>query len=126
MRALSIRRDRTPAVLRKLARAEPDARIGRRMLAIASALEGMSRDAAAKSAGMDRRTLRDWVIRYNEHGVDGISDRWGDGRPPKLMCEERTELLSGPIPRPAGQCAPRPGKNRRMRLSLARCRRARP
>ena len=109
MRALSIRRDRTPAVLRKLARAEPDARIGRRMLAIASAREGMSRDAAAKSAGMDRQTLRDWVIRYNEHGLDGLSDRWGDGRPPKLTCEERAELLrivlAGPDPETSGLSA---------------------
>ncbi len=109
MRALSIRRDRTAAVLRKLARAEPDARIGRRMLAIASALEGMSRDAAAKCAGMDRQTLRDWVIRYNAHGLDGLSDRWGDGRPPKLTCEERAELLrivlAGPDPETSGLSA---------------------
>jgi transposase len=109
MRALSIRRDRTPAVLRRLAKAEPDARIGRRMLAIASALEGMSRDAAGKSAGMDRQTLRDWVIRYNEHGLDGLSDRWGDGRPPKLTCAERAELLrivlAGPDPETSGLSA---------------------
>jgi transposase len=36
---------------------------------------------AAKLAGMDRQTLRDWVVRYNEHGVDGLSDQWGTGRP---------------------------------------------
>ena len=109
MRALSIRRDRTPSVLRKLAKSEPDARIGRRILAIANALEGMSRDAAAASAGMDRQTLRDWVIRYNEHGLDGLSDRWGDGRPPKLDREEKAELLgivlAGPDPETSGLSA---------------------
>ena len=36
------------------------------------------------AAGMDRQTLRDWVVRYNEHGIDGLADRWGDGRPPTL------------------------------------------
>jgi transposase len=41
-------------------------------LAIANALGGMSRAEAAASAGMDRQTLRDWVIRYNEHGVAGL------------------------------------------------------
>ena len=61
MIALSIRRDRTPIVLRKLAKAEADARVARRMLAIANALDGMSREEAARSAGMDRQTLRDWV-----------------------------------------------------------------
>ena len=49
-------------MLRKLARCEPDARIARRMLAIANALSGMSREAAAVSASMDRQTLRDWVM----------------------------------------------------------------
>jgi putative transposase len=93
MVALSIRRDRTSAVLRKLAKAEPDARVARRMLAIANALCGMSRAEAAVSVGMDRQALRDWVIRYNEHGLDGLCDRWGDGRPPKLDAGERAELL---------------------------------
>ena len=49
---LEIRRDRTPAVLRKEAKAETDARIARRILAIANALDGMSREQAARAAGM--------------------------------------------------------------------------
>ena len=28
---------------------------------------------------MDRQTLRNWVIRYNEDGIDGLLDRWGSG-----------------------------------------------
>ena len=60
MTALSIRADRTPAMLRKLAKAETNARVARRLLAIASALSGMSRKEAAEAAGMDRQTLRDW------------------------------------------------------------------
>ena len=60
---LNIRRDRTPTVLRKLAKDEADSRISRRLLAIANALSGMSRAEAATSAGMDRQTLRDWVLR---------------------------------------------------------------
>jgi putative transposase len=109
MAALWIRRDRTPAVLRKVARCESNARVARRMLAIANALSGISRAAAAMSAGMDRQTLRDWVIRYNEHGLDGLCDRWGDGRPPKLDAEERAELLrvvlAGPDPEASGLSA---------------------
>jgi hypothetical protein len=38
MTALTIRRDRTPAVLRKLAKAETDARVARCLLTIANAL----------------------------------------------------------------------------------------
>ena len=109
MSALTIRRDRTPVVLRKQARGESDRRVARRILAIASALDGMSREDAARSAGMDRQTLRDWVIRYNEHSLDGLVDRPRDGRPPKLDAEEKAELLrmvlAGPDPETSGLSA---------------------
>ena len=109
MSALTIRRDRTPVVLRKQARVESDRRVARRILAIASALDGMSREDAARSAGMDRQTLRDWVIRYNEHSLDGLVDRPRDGRPPKLDVEEKAELyrivLAGPDPETSGLSA---------------------
>src|SRR5919201_1779423 len=94
MAALEIRKDRSPTVLRKLAKAESDVRVTRRLLAIANALDGMSREAAARSAGMDRQTLRDWVIRYNEHGIDGLLDRWRGGRPPRLTPDELAELYA--------------------------------
>ena len=109
MEKLKIRKDRTPAVLRKLAKAEPDARVARRLLAIANALSGMSRAEAARGAGMDRQTLRDWVIRYNEHGVVGLCDNWQGGRPPILTLDEQAELLAvvmaGPDPQKDGFCA---------------------
>ena len=56
----------------------------RAILAIANAMSGMNRAEAASSAGMDRQTLRDWVIRYNAHGVAGLADRWNGDRPPVL------------------------------------------
>ena len=109
MSALEIRKDRTPAVLRKLAKGETDGRVARRILAIANALDGMSRKAAAEAAGMDRQTLRDWVLRYNEHGIGGLTDRWGDGRPPTFDAQEQTELvrivLAGPDPETSGLSA---------------------
>ena len=106
MTALGIRRDRTPTALRKLAKAEANPRVARRLLAIANALSGMSRKEAAEAAGMDRQTLRDWVIRYNGHGLDGLYDCWGDGRPPRLEPQEQAELirivLAGPNPEADG------------------------
>lgn len=62
MPGLAIRADRSPEELRVLAKGERDARVARRLLAIANALSGMSRAAAAQSAGMDRQTLRDWAL----------------------------------------------------------------
>ena len=93
MPALYIRKDRSAVVLRKLAKAEPNVRVARRILALANALDDMSRKQAAEAAGMDRQTLRDWVIRYNEHGLEGLADRWGDGRPPTFAPHEQAELV---------------------------------
>ena len=55
MKKLKIRKDRTPAMLRKLAKAESDARVTRRLLAIANALCGMSRAEAARAPAWTAR-----------------------------------------------------------------------
>ena len=52
--ALAIRDDLTPEALRRRARHEPNRRAALRMLAIAHALDGMSRAEAARLAGMER------------------------------------------------------------------------
>ena len=82
--AITIRDDISSAELRHAARRETDRRVVCRLLAIANAPDGMSRERAAEQAGMDRRALRDWVIRYNADGIDGLHDRPRSGRPPFL------------------------------------------
>ena len=63
---LAIREDvATAAELRRLAKKEPRRRTAQRMLAIANALEGMSRAQAARAAGIERQSLRDAVVRFN-------------------------------------------------------------
>ena len=64
----------------------------RRLLALALVLEGASRTEAARAGGMDRQTLRDWVIRYNEAGVAGLVDRPRSGRPPRLNDAQMAQL----------------------------------
>lgn len=79
-----------------------DARASRRMLALALVLEGTSREEAARHAGMDRQTLRDWVHRYNAQGLAGLHDRSHAGPKPRLALEQMTELAAiveqGPEP----------------------------
>ena len=41
---------------------------------------------------MDRQTLRDWVHRYNEQGLAGLSDRRPPGRKPDLSPEQQAEV----------------------------------
>ena len=65
-------------------------------------MEGCSRAEAAERNGMDRQTLRDWVHRYNEAGVDGLASRTGPGPTPRLnpaqMQQLRELVLAGPDP----------------------------
>jgi transposase len=87
-----IRAEFSPAELRHRARVASDPDQARRLLAIASILDGASRTDAAKSAGMQRQTLRDWVHRFNAEGVDGLKDRQRTGRKPLLGEEQRAKL----------------------------------
>ena len=92
--ALEIRTDLAgPAQLRRLARRERSPRTASRMLAIAGALEGMSRAEAARLAGMERQALRDAVVRYNAEGLDGLRDRPKPGRTPTLTEAQQALLL---------------------------------
>jgi transposase len=95
-RALEIRDDLTAAELRVRATREKKDRVARRMLAIANALDGMSRAAAARAAGMDRQALRDAITRCNAEGLAGLRDRPTPGRPPALT-EAELALLSARI-----------------------------
>jgi len=96
------RTDHTSAALRALAANSRDAAQSRRLLAVAQVLDGVSRLKAARLCGMDRQTLRDWVLRYNEAGVDGLVSNRPPGSAPKLtaaqMAELRELVVAGPDP----------------------------
>ena len=100
--ALVVRNDVEAAELRRLARRERDGRIAARLLAIAGVLDGMSRAAAARAAGMDRQTLRDWVVRFNAEGIAGLHDQPRPGRPVRMdegrQAALRAMILRGPDP----------------------------
>jgi transposase len=107
--ALAIRDDLTPEALRRRARHEPNRRAALRMLAIAHALDGMSRAEAARLAGMERQALRDAVVRYNAEGPAGLHDRPKPGRPERLSEAEQAALaarvFTGPDPERDGVSA---------------------
>ena len=97
------RMDQTPAELRALAANSTAADQARRLLAVAMVLEETLRLDAARQAGMDRQTLRDWVHRYNAGGVDGLVSRKPPGAAAKLteaqMAELRELVIAGPDPK---------------------------
>ena len=101
-RAIAVRTDYSSQKLRRLATRVKDVAQARRLLAIAGVLDGLPRNAAAEIGGMDRQTLRDWVIRFNELGPEGLINKPSPGAPGKLTDEHRAFLAGlveeGPIP----------------------------
>ena len=72
------------------------------MLALAEIYDGGSRTKAACVGGVGLQTIRDWVLRFNAHGPEGLADRQAPGHPGKLNTVQRQALAamveSGPMP----------------------------
>jgi transposase len=104
--AIGLRQDFDAATLRRLATTVKDADQVRRLLAVAAVYDGMSREEAARIGGMDRQTLRDWVLRFNGCGPEGLINAKSPGRPPTLSKEPMDELRrlveTGPDPEKDG------------------------
>ena len=64
--------------------------------------DGASRTEAAQIGCVTLQIVRDWVVKFNAHGPDGLIDRKPPGRPSKLTDAHRAALVArvdaGPIP----------------------------
>ncbi len=85
-----------------MAKASRDPDQLRRLLSLAEIYDGGSRGDAARVGGVCLQTVRNWVLRFNAGGPEGLIDPKGSGRPPKLNEVQRRALAqvveSGPIP----------------------------
>jgi transposase len=86
------REEHTAKDLRRMAADLKEAGHARRVQAIAFVLDGWSRGQAAEFANVDRQTLRDWVARYNEGGIDALATLTSPGRPRLLTPNQNEEL----------------------------------
>ena len=63
---------------------------------------GASRTEAAKIGGVTLQIVRDWVLRFNAGGPDGLVDRKAPGRPSRPTDAHRAALAAaigrGPTP----------------------------
>lgn len=91
--AIAVRTDFSSQKLRRLATRVKDAAQARRLLAIAAVLDSAAREEAAKIGGMDRQTLRDWVHRFNERGLEGLKDGWCRDKPRRLSETQQAEFV---------------------------------
>lgn len=100
--AIGLREDFGSADLRGLARSSTDANQARRLLALAVIYDGGRRTEAARTGGVGLQIIRDWVLRFNASGPDGLIDGKAPGKPPKLSADQRAALAAvverGPIP----------------------------
>jgi putative transposase len=100
--AIELRGDFSGDELRRLARAGRDAKQVRRLLALAAIRDGGSRTEAARIGGVGLQIVRDWVLRFNAEGPDGLIDRKAPGKAPRLSAEQRAALAraveDGPQP----------------------------
>lgn len=99
---IPLRSDLTADDLRALAKRTRDAAQARRLLALAAIYDGGTRGDAARIGGVGLQIVRDWVVRFNAEGADGLIDRKAPGAAPKLNGEQRRALIkmveAGPIP----------------------------
>jgi transposase len=100
--AIPLRDDFDGPALRVLAKASKDGNQTRRLLCLAVIYEAGSRSEAAALGGVGLQIIRDWVLRFNAEGPDGLIDRKPPGASPKLNDAQRRALCevieSGPIP----------------------------
>ena len=88
--------------LRALARRSWDPDQTRRLLALAAIYEGASRSEAARIGCVTLQIVRDWVVRFNARGPQGLVTGRAPGSRPLLNRIQRQELQRivdhGPIP----------------------------
>ena len=86
----------------RLARLSGHANQVRRLLALAVIYDGGARHEAARVGGVGLQTVRDWVLRFNAQGPDGLLDGQVPGPRPVLGPEHKRALAEvieqGPIP----------------------------
>ena len=99
---IGLRADFDADALRHLARRSSDANQTRRLLALAVIYDGGRRGEAAVVGGVTLQIVRDWVLRFNAHGPQGLVDRKAPGATAKLNAVQRRALAErvelGPIP----------------------------
>ena len=84
--------EHTADELHELAKHCGDAKQASRARAIAMIMDGASRTEAARAQGMELQILRDWVLRYNAEGFEGLADRPRGGSEGRLTEAQIAEV----------------------------------
>jgi transposase len=92
--ALALRPDFDARALRAAARPSKDAAQVRRLLALAAIYDGASRTEAARIGNVTLQIVRDWVVRFNAEGPNGLLDHKSPGPTPRLTEAHRAGVAT--------------------------------
>jgi hypothetical protein len=107
--AIPLRTDFDAAMLRAEARRTKHAGQARRLLALAAIYDGATRTEAAKIGGVTLQIVRDWVIRFNARGPEGLIDGKSPGQPSRCQSARKRDPRSASKRDPgAAACAGSP------------------
>jgi len=101
-RSIPLRKDYNGDDLRRLSRSSSISKQARRLLSLSLIYDGASRSEAARHGNVDVQSIRDWVLRFNAEGPDGLIDRKSPGAPMCMNAKHRAALAQivedGPLP----------------------------
>ena len=81
---MNINEHHTIRDLQTMYRTEKDARLARRIHGVYLAARGLSCTQIMTITGAARRTIQQWVRKYNKHRIEGLKDKPRPGQPTKL------------------------------------------
>ena len=80
--------------LLKLAKSQKNARLARRIQAVALAQQGYTCLEIAQMTAHCRRAIQSWVAKYNAHGINGLKEQQRSGRKPNLPATSYQDFSS--------------------------------
>jgi transposase len=99
---IPLRTDFDASALRGCAKRTKDGPQARRLLALAAIYDGATRTEAARIGDVTLQIVRDWVLKFNALGPEGLINRKSPGQPSRLNDAHRAAIAamieSGPIP----------------------------
>jgi transposase len=78
----------------ELAKSERDPRKRSRLTALGILQQQVSLNKTAKLLKTERKTVRGWLTKFKQFGLEGLSDKHRSGRPPRLKKDQEADFTA--------------------------------
>jgi len=89
---MRVREHDSVAELKRLAKREKRAAMVRRLQVVILARQGQTAPQVVEATGVSRRTVQEWVQRYNAGGLEGLADRRRGGNRRHLSADQERQV----------------------------------